>query len=133
MIKKSTLPILLFVVTFFLVSCGKEEPKYERSGLNGYTNTGSEPVAASENAKGKALVAADSGKKVQYECTTVQQFPSMANQNKLPTAVPALGIAHLGGTKLGVMASTPEKATELVRAADELLEWAVVACKTSGA
>ncbi|WP_371436198.1 hypothetical protein [Polaromonas sp.] len=132
MTKKSALPILLFAVTFLLAACGKEEPKYERSGLNGYSNTGTETVAATENSKGKALVAADSGKKVQYECSTVQQFPSMANQNKLPTAVPALGITLLGGTKLGVMASTPEKATELVRAADELLEWAVVACKAPG-
>lgn len=129
---KNILPCFFLAVaaSLFLTACGKEEPN-DLSQLNRLATADKNVV---EDARAKAVIAADKGKKVQYVCRVVNQFPSKSNEDTLPVSVPALGITHKGDRMLGIVASTPEIAREIVGLAGALLIWEVVTdtCTVAG-
>ena len=123
--------VAVLIVPLFLLACGKEETKNELSQLNNQSTADKNVV---EDAKAKAVIAADKGKKVQYLCRVVNQFPNKSTDDVRPVSVPALGITHKGDFMLAIVASTPEIAHDIVGAAGALLSWSVVtdSCKASG-
>lgn len=122
--------VLALAVPVLLIACGKDEAN-DLSQLNRHVTADKNAV---EDARAKAVIAADKGKKVQYVCRVVNQFPSKSNENTLPVSVPALGITHKGDRMLGIVASTPEIASEIVGLTGALMIWSVVTdtCKVAG-
>lgn len=126
---KAPFAISLLILSTFLAACGKDETKYEMSGIIHNKAVNPNLVATNNpNVRAKELIAADTGTKVPQKCRASQQFRSGTTDNAdmRPVAVPALGIKHLGGFELEIMASTPEKARDILRVTEELLTWNIV-------
>lgn len=126
---KALAAVSFIIISIFLAGCGKEETKYEMSGI--IQNKAVNPnavVTNNANVRAKELIAGDTGTKVPQKCRASQKFRSGTTDNAdmRPVAVPALGVKHLGEFGLEIMASTPEKAVEIGSAAEELLTWNIV-------
>jgi hypothetical protein len=127
---KKTLTIVSVSIAFAfaLSACGKEEPKYEMNKLSQLSNNrgvGGDP--GYDDKKAKAIIAADTGKKVRYVCRLIDMFPSASTADERPASVPGLGITYKAdyGKRLGVVASTPEIAEKIVEATESLLRWRI--------
>lgn len=123
--------VLALAVPALLIACGKKDSNYEMANLN---NAATPVKDADKDARAKAIIAADKGKKVEFVCRVVNQFPSKSTADVRPVSVPELGITHKGDFMLGIVASTPEIAAEIVGMTGALLTWSVVkhTCKASG-
>lgn len=127
------LAVIVISLSVSLAACGKKSDTTElQQSMNdisrgpGYNPTAKDVVQP--NIKAKALIAADQGKKVAYQCKLGQKFINKRTADERPSSIPDISIKYIGDFKMELMASSPDKATEILDATDELGLYRVLQC-----